>query len=79
MGLGDVKLAALIGLVTGFPLVFVAFFLAVVSGGLVSVALLVLGIKKRKEGIPFGPFLSTGAIITLLWGTELLNLYLRIF
>jgi len=76
MGWGDVKLATLIGLVTGFPLVFVALFLAVIFGGLVAGLLLLLKIRKRKEGIPFAPFLSLATIVTLLFGTNLLNWYL---
>ena len=76
MGWGDVKMACLIGLVTGFPLVLVALFLGIVSGGLVAGALLVFKIKKRKEAIPFGPFLSLGTIAALLWGGDILNWYL---
>ncbi len=79
MGWGDVKLAALIGLVTGFPLVLVALFLAVIFGGLLAGMLLLLKIRKRKEGIPFAPFLSLATIITLLWGTNLLNWYRGLF
>lgn len=73
MGWGDVKLAGLIGLVTGFPLVLLAMFLAIVSGGLTAAVLLLLKLKGRKDAIPFGPFLSLAAIITLLWGGNLLN------
>jgi len=79
MGWGDVKLVGLIGLVTGFPLVFVALFMGVILGGLVAGILLLLKIKKRKEPIPFGPFLSLGATATLLWGSDILNWYLGFF
>jgi len=78
MGWGDVKMAALIGIVTGY-LVFVALFLAVILGGLVAGILLLLKLKKRKEGIPFAPFLSLGAMITLLFGSSILSWYLGIF
>lgn len=74
MGWGDVKLAALIGLVTGFPMVFMAMFLAIVGGGLVAAVLLLLKLKGRKDAIPFGPFLSLAAMATLIWGSSLLNL-----
>lgn len=77
MGWGDVKMAALIGLVTGFPLVFVALLLAVILGGLTAVVLLLLKIKKRNEGIPFAPFLSIAAVVTLLWGGSILSWYLE--
>ena len=78
MGWGDVKMAALIGIVTGY-LIPVAILLAVILGGLVAVILLLLKIKKRKESIPFGPFLSLATIVTLLWGGDILNWYLGLF
>ncbi len=78
MGWGDVKMAALIGMVTGY-LIVVALFLAVMLGGLVAVALLLFKVKRRREGIPFAPFLSSAAIVTLLFGTGILNWYLGLF
>jgi leader peptidase (prepilin peptidase)/N-methyltransferase len=79
MGWGDVKMAALIGLVTGLPLTFVALLMGVILGGLVAGLLLALKIKKRKEAVPFGPFLSVATIVTLLWGSYILDWYLRLF
>ncbi|MFH0768723.1 MAG: prepilin peptidase, partial [Chloroflexota bacterium] len=61
MGWGDVKMAGLVGLATGFPLVLVAMATSFLSGGLVAGVLLLLRLKGRKEGIPYGPFLSLGA------------------
>ena len=68
MGWGDVKMAGLVGLATGFPLVLIALFISVVTGALVSVVLLFSRLKRRKDPIPFGPFLSLGAMATLFWG-----------
>lgn len=79
MGWGDVKLAALIGLATGFPLIFIALLIGVVLGGVVAALLLVFKIKKRKEAIPFGPFLAIAAIATLLWGNSILSWYRGLF
>jgi leader peptidase (prepilin peptidase)/N-methyltransferase len=79
MGWGDAKLAALIGLVFGFPLFFVALLIGVILGGVVAALLLLLKIKKRKEAIPFGPFLALGAIVTLLWGNGILDWYRGLF
>lgn len=76
MGWGDVKLAALIGLATGFPLVLVALIIAAILGGVVAVALMAVKKKGRKEAIPFGPFLSLATLIALLWGSNILNWYL---
>jgi leader peptidase (prepilin peptidase)/N-methyltransferase len=78
MGWGDVKFAALIGLCTGFPLVFVALIMAAILGGVVAVPLLIMKKKGRKEAIPFGPFLVTTTYITLLWGTQILHWYINI-
>jgi leader peptidase (prepilin peptidase)/N-methyltransferase len=78
MGFGDVKMAALIGLTTGFPGVLVAVLGGIVLGGLIAILLLTFRIKKRKEAIPFGPFLSVGAIVTLIWGGPIINWYLAL-
>lgn len=75
MGFGDVKLGALVGMMTGYPLVFVALLLAVLSGGLVAAFLLVLRLRGRREPVPFGPFLATAALITTLWGDPLWTWY----
>ena len=76
MGMGDVKLGALVGLMSGYPLVFVALLLAVISGGLVAAILLAFKIKKRSDPIPFAPFLATSAMVTLLWGQAIWQWYL---
>ena len=76
MGWGDVKLAALIGLATGFPLVFLAVIMGAILGGIVAVALMIAKRRKRREAIPFGPFLALAAMVTLLWGSNILGWYL---
>jgi leader peptidase (prepilin peptidase)/N-methyltransferase len=75
MGWGDVKLAALIGLATGFPLVFLAIIMGAILGGIVAVALVIAKKRKRRETIPFGPFLALATMITLLWGNNILSWY----
>lgn len=79
MGWGDVKMAALIGLITGFPLVFVALLLAIVLGGVISMLLLLFKVKRRKDAIPFGPFLSLATIATLIIGSGMLHWYLGLW
>jgi len=76
MGGGDVMLAGLIGMVSGFPLVIVALLVGILSGGLVAVSLLMLRLKGRKEAIPFGPFLAAAAMVILLWGGQILDWYM---
>lgn len=75
MGLGDVKLAGFIGLATGFPHVFIALFLGILSGGLVASFLLLFRLRTRKEAIPFGPFLAAGAMATVVWGETISNFF----
>ena len=74
MGWGDIKLSGLMGLILGFPLILVAMFFAIICGGVVAAILLVSKKKGRRDAIPFGPFLSVAAILTLLWGNEFLVL-----
>lgn len=76
MALGDVKLAGLIGLMVGFPMVLVALFVAVVLGGLVAIVLLIARRKGKKDPIPFGPFLCLGGMVAMFWGKNLLAWYL---
>jgi len=76
MGWGDVKLAALIGLATGFPLVFFSMIIGAIFGGIVAVALVIAKRRKFKETIPFGPLLALAAMLTLLCGSSILNWYL---
>ncbi len=76
MGSGDVKMAALVGLMTGFPLVIVAILLWWISGGLVSSILLALKVKKLKDALPSATFLTVAAMVTLLWGKAIYQWYL---
>jgi leader peptidase (prepilin peptidase)/N-methyltransferase len=81
MGMGDVKLAAVIGVVfgaIGLRYVAVAAGAAVLFGGLGGLLALALG-KGRKSAIPFGPYLAAGAVVAAFWGHELAHWYLRTF
>ncbi len=76
MGLGDVKLAAAMGLFLGRA-VAPAILAALLVGSLVGLALIARhGSKARKMAIPFGPFLALGGIVGLLAGDQLIDLYL---
>jgi leader peptidase (prepilin peptidase)/N-methyltransferase len=79
MGMGDVKLAGLIGLVLGslaLRLVLVAAGVGIVLGGLAAIGALLTG-SGRKHAIPFGPFLASGAVIAALWGPRIAAVYLN--
>ena len=79
MGWGDVKMAAFMGAMLGFPSVVVGIFLAILAGGLSAIFLLLARLKGRKQTVPFGPFLAMGAFAALLWGQMLWDWYLRLF
>jgi len=79
MGFGDVKLAVLMGLLLGLQNVLVALFLAFFFGAIIGVILMIGQKKGLKSEIPFGPFLITGTFVALLWGNQLINLYLKLF
>ena len=79
MGMGDIKLALLIGLVTGFPLVIAGLLIGIFIGGIAAIVLILFKLKGRKDVIPYGTFLAMGPIIALLWGNEILDWYLGFF
>jgi leader peptidase (prepilin peptidase)/N-methyltransferase len=76
MGAGDVKLAAFIGLITGFPNVFVALLVTVLAGGIISLLLVLTKIRSRRDYIPYGPFLVLGGVFALFWGQPIMDDYL---
>lgn len=76
MGLGDVKLAAAMGLFLGWA-VAPAILAALLAGSLVGLALIARhGAGARKMAIPFGPFLALGGVVGLLAGEQLIEIYL---
>lgn len=79
MGLGDVKLAAVMGLFLGRN-VAPAILVALLAGSLVGLAMIARhGAAARKRAIPFGPFLALGGVVGLLAGDELVDWYLGTF
>jgi leader peptidase (prepilin peptidase)/N-methyltransferase len=78
MGGGDIKLIAMIGAFLGWQGAFFTILSGALLGSLVGVTLMVLGKKGRKDKVPFGPFLSVGAILFILWGDDLIHWYLNL-
>jgi leader peptidase (prepilin peptidase)/N-methyltransferase len=76
MGMGDAKLALMIGAFLGWPIGMVAILLGVFAGGAVGICLLALRLRGRREHIPFGPALAAGAMAALWWGPGLLHWYM---
>jgi leader peptidase (prepilin peptidase) / N-methyltransferase len=79
MGMGDVKLAGVMGLFLGTAVI-PSLFIAFLSGTIVGVAVIAKhGADGRKKGVPFGPFLAFGGLVGLLFGADLIDLYTRTF
>jgi leader peptidase (prepilin peptidase)/N-methyltransferase len=79
MGFGDVRLAAVIGMMLGWielPAVAVGLFLAFLLASVVGIGLMVAGRRGRKDRVPFGPFLAAGAVLAIFVAQPILDLYL---
>lgn len=82
MGLGDVKLAVLLGLALGWfgwGSLIVGAFAAFLCGGVYGIALILAGKATRTSRVPFGPWMMLGAWIGLFWGETIANWYLTSF
>jgi len=79
LGVGDIKLAFLMGLFLGWPDILVALFLAFLIGAIIGIGLMVFGGKTLKSELPFAPFLITGTFLALFFGQEIINWYWHFF
>ena len=80
IGGGDVKLGSLLGIIVASPgrsLLFI--FMACVLGTLATLPLILRGQLKRNSLIPFGPFLIVGAIVSVLFGVNIIDWYKHLF
>jgi leader peptidase (prepilin peptidase)/N-methyltransferase len=80
MGFGDVRLAGVIGVMVGWLGLWylaVALFLAFLMASVIGVALIATRVKTRKDAVPFGPFMASGAVIAVLWGPVIVDAYSR--
>jgi leader peptidase (prepilin peptidase)/N-methyltransferase len=78
MGMGDVKLAFVLGLYLGFlgwGEVFLGLFLGFLFGAVVGLVLIATGLRGRKDFLPYGPFLAAGTVVAVLWGEPILRWY----
>lgn len=75
LGFGDVKLAAFLGLILGFPAVILGAFWSFLLGSLIGIVLIIFKKKRLKSEIPFGPFLCLGAWLTFLFGFKFFEWY----
>jgi len=73
MGGGDVKLLAMIGAFVGWQKALLTFFLAPFLGAIIGIINL---ITKKDHTIPYGPFLSIAALISLFWGNKIIEFFI---
>jgi leader peptidase (prepilin peptidase)/N-methyltransferase len=78
MGGGDIKLMAILGLWFGALDIWIVTVMSFVLGAVLSVGLLILKIKGRKDAIPFGPFIILAALLVLLYRDIIVGLYFSI-
>lgn len=79
MGEGDIPLAFLIGLALGPLNGMLAFFLAFLSGALVSIFLIIFRFKNIGQAVPFAPFLISGFFAAFFWASPLIHWYLMLY
>ncbi|APH04223.1 prepilin peptidase [Bacillus weihaiensis] len=79
MGGGDMKLLAVFGIILGWKLVLLSFFLATLIGTIVGLIGMATGVVKKGKPFPFGPFLVIGALLAYFFGNEMIDLYMSHF
>ena len=79
MGMGDIKLMAPIGLFLGWKLTILCLLSAIILAGIVCIILMLTKKIDNKSTFAFGPFISAGAFIVLLFGWQILEFYLSFY
>lgn len=79
MGAGDMKLLGTLGILMGLKLTLLTLFLATLIGTVISLTLLSFKVIGRKDPFPFGPSIVLAAVISYLFGFDLLQLYYETF
>ncbi len=75
MGGGDIKLLAMIGALLGWKGVLFTIFMASAAGTVIGIIVMLYTKKGMKLAVPFGPFLSLGAVIYIFFGTQIIQWY----
>lgn len=79
LGMGDVKMLAMIGAVLGWPLMLLTLVLASFAGSLVGVGLMAAGRGTMQAALPFGTFLALGALVAAVVGDPIIAWYLAFY
>ncbi|GGA82143.1 hypothetical protein GCM10008025_26720 [Ornithinibacillus halotolerans] len=76
MGAGDMKLFGVLGIVLGLEKVLIAFFLSCLFGSVIGILLILFRIIKRKQPVPFGPYIVVATLLTYFFGDDIIQAYL---
>jgi len=80
MGLGDVKMMFMVGAYLGWPLTLLTIFVGVLTGSITGVAMMLRrGRRDMQMLLPFGIFLGVGSLVSLLFGTQIIDWYIGKF
>ncbi|WP_108669437.1 prepilin peptidase [Peribacillus acanthi] len=79
MGGGDIKLYFLIGIVLGFKFTLLSFFIATFIGAIYGLGIIMVGKFKKRQPIPFGPFIVVGSLMAYFYGERIINWYINTF
>ncbi len=78
MGGGDIKMAAMLGAFLGWQKVLLIFISSAVIGLVISIVIMIFSSKLRESRVvPFGPFLAMAALVAMIYGDQLINLYIQ--
>ncbi|MFS0780747.1 prepilin peptidase [Bacillus sp. 1P06AnD] len=75
MGGGDIKLFAVLGFALGVKLTLLALFFSVLYGAVIGLILMLAGVVKKKQPVPFGPFIALGALTSYYFGEAIVHWY----
>jgi leader peptidase (prepilin peptidase)/N-methyltransferase len=78
MGFGDVKMMAMVGAFIGVPLTLFTIMVGSILGSVIGILMMQVAGKDKGYELPFGTFLSFGAILAVLYGSELVGMYLNL-
>lgn len=78
IGEGDIEMGVVCGLFLGIQGIISTIFLSIMVGGIIGILLLILKIRTKNDSIPFAPFISIGAFLTIIYGNKIIDAYINL-
>lgn len=76
LGMGDVLLMTVAGLLLGWQKLLLSILIGSVAGSIISIILIITHVKNKEDAIAFGPYLILGILVAMLYGDNIINFYL---